>query len=323
MKLGTILWRVGLLFLILAGLGQYWLVQRTHDEVARLIARLVPHGDLHYDKLWPFPWGAGRVWGLSFEPAGGLQMALQTPTGLRITARELQISDIRFDDAGRLAHVRGRLLGLRAPVSEIRAPQVDSPDPTRIPSPTLFDLGYTQWRGDVDFDIQYVASPGLATMHFDAALVQMGHAVLDVQLGGSPQVFDRAPDQIMVRKLQLEFADGGLITRYKDVAAGRARLSRVGWEAVMADALDRRAKKEGWKWSDETAAASRKVIRESGYFRAAIDPPGDVALRNIRLYPMSDWPVLLGFGLSTTPGSNVLAPLAEDVTAPETPPASS
>ena len=320
MKLGTILWRVGLFIVVLAVLGQYWLVQRTHEEVARLIARLVPHGDLHYDKLWPYPWGAGRVWGLSFAPAGGLQLALQTPTGLKITAREMQISDLRFDSAGRLAHVRGRLLGVRAPVAELRAPQADSPDPTRIPSPTLFDLGYTQWRADIDFDIQYVASSGLATMHFDAALAQMGHAVLDAQLEGAPAVFDRAPDQIMVRKLQLEFADGGLITRYKDVSAGRSRMSRVGWEAAMIDALNRRARQEGWKWSEETAAASRKVIRDSAYFRAAIDPPGDIVLRNIRLYPMSDWPVLLGFGLSTTPGNNVLAPLVEDVAPPEAEP---
>ena len=298
MKLGTILWRASLVLVVLAGLGQYWLVQRTQEVTARLIAKLVPHGDLHYERLWPFPWGAGRAWGLSFQPAGGLQMALQTPMGMRIDARELRISELRFGDDGHLARARGRLLGM--------------PDPSRIPPPTLFDLGYTELRGDVDFDLQYVASSGLATLRFDAVLPQVGHAVLDAQLEGSPAVFERAPDQIMVRKLELEFSDGGLLTRYKDVSAGRARLGRAAWEAAMVDALDRRAKKERWKWSDDTASAARRVIRESGYFRASIDPPGDVAMRNIRLYPMADWPPLLGFGLSTVPGDDLLAPPAVD-----------
>lgn len=310
MKLGTLLWRVGLLIVVLAAAGQYWLVQRTHEEVARFIARLVPQGDLYYERLWPFPWGAGRVWGLSFRPAGGLQMALQTPMGMRIEARELRVDELRFDDAGRLAHARGKLLDVRAPIPERRAPRSESPRPASIPPPTLYDLGYTEFRGDVDFDVQYVASSGLATLWFDIGAAQMGRAILTTQLEGTPDVFDRAPDQIMVRKLMLEFTDGGLLARYKDVSAGRARLSRAAWESAMVEALDARAQKEGWKWSDGTAAASRRVIRESGYFRAAIDPPGDVALRNIRLYPLADWPPLLGFGLSTVPGTDLLAPTA-------------
>ncbi|TDU28146.1 hypothetical protein DFR24_2511 [Panacagrimonas perspica] len=310
MKLGTLVWRGFLILVVLAGLGQYWLVQRTQEEAARFIARLIPHGDLHYERLWPFPWGAGRVWGLSFRPEGGLQMALQTPMGMLIEARELRIRELRLDDAGHLARVRGTLLGVRIPIAERRAPKSESPDPARIPPPTLFDLGYTEFRGDVEFDIQYVASAGLATLSFDIGAPQIGRALLTTQLEGSPEVFDRAPDQIMVRKLALEFSDQGLLTRYKDVSAGRARLSRAAWESAMIAALNARALKEGWKWSDETAAASRKVIRESGYFHAAIDPPGDIALRNIRLYPMADWPPLLGFGLSTTPDDPPLAPPA-------------
>lgn len=312
MKLGTILWRTSLVLVALAGIGQYWLVQRTHETAARLIARLVPHGDLHYDRLWPFPWGAGRAWGLSFRPEGGLQMALQAPMGLRIDVRELRISELRFGDDGHLARVRGALLGMRIPVPERRSPTSESPDPARIPAPTLFDLGYTELRGDVDFDMQYVSSSGLAILRFDSVLPQIGHAILDAQLEGAPQVFDRAPDQIMVRKLELEFSDAGLLTRYKDVSAGRARLGRAAWEAAMVEALDRRAKKEGWKWSDDTAVAARRVIRQSAYFRASIDPPGDVAMRNIRLYPMADWPPLLGFGLSTVPGNDLLAPPAPE-----------
>ncbi len=314
MKLGTILWRAGLVLVVLACAGQYWLVQRTQEAAARFVARLVPHGDLHYGRLWPFPWGAARVWNLSFEPAGGLQMALRTPMGMRIDARELRICELRFGDDGNVSRIRGTLLGLRVPVPEWRAPTSESPDPASIPPPTLFDLGYTEIRGAVDFDIRYVASSGLAIVHFDATLPQMGHAVMNAQLGGTPQVFDRAPDQIMVRKLNLDFADGGLLTRYKEVSAGRARLGRPAWESAMVEALERRASKERWKWSDETANAARKVIRDSSYFHASIDPPGDIALRNVRLYAMADWPVLLGFILSTARGADAPAPLSAAAT---------
>lgn len=307
MKLGTVLWRVGLIAVVAACAGQYWLVQRTHEAAARWVARLVPHGDLHYERLWPFPWGAGRVWGLSFEPAGGLQMALGTSTGLRIQARELRVDEMRRGEDGTIARLRGRLVDVRVPVAERRAQTSDSPDPSRVPPPTLYDLGYTELRFDLDFDLQYLPSSNLALLRLDALGAQLGRAVLDARLQGSPRVFDRAPDQILVRRLELEFEDGGLLARFKDVSAARSRLNRTAWEAAMVEALDRRARKEGWKWSESTALAARRVVRDSSYFHALIDPPGDVALRNIRLYPIADWPALLGFGLTTEPGGERIA----------------
>ena len=59
--------------------------------------------------------------------------------------------------------------------------------------------------------------------------------------------------------------------------------------------------------AESTALAARRVVRDSSYFHALIDPPGDVALRNIRLYPIADWPALLGFGLTTEPGGERIA----------------
>ena len=298
MKLGTFLWRAGLVAVVAAGAGQYWLVQKTQEAAARLAARLVPQGELLYQRLWPSPWGGGRAWGLSFKPEGMLQIALQTPTGLRIEARELRLRDLRYGDDGTIERIRGCLLGVTVPVSQRRTTVPEPPDVARTPTPTLYDLGYEQLRFDVDFDIQYVATSNLALFHFNAAGADLGHAVLTAQLEGSPQVFDRAPDQILVRKLDLEFADGGLLRRFKDVSAARARLGRAAWEDAVLEHLDRRAQKEGWKWNAETARALRASVRQSDYVRIKVDPPGDVVLRNIRLYPVADWPTLLGFGLS-------------------------
>ena len=196
------------------------------------------------------------------------------------------------------------------PVPEYRSPIPEQPEVGRMPAPTLFDLGYTALRFDLEFDIQYVASSRLASLQFNAAGADIGHAVLSAQLEGTPQVFDRAPDQIMVRKMELEFADAGLLRRFKDVSAARARLSSAAWEDAMLAHLDRRARKEGWKWDADTARSLRTVVRHSDYVRMKIDPPGDVALRNIRLYPVADWPTLLGFGMSNQ--GRISAPLPAD-----------
>lgn len=311
MKLGTFLWRAGLVVAVAAGVGQYWLVQRTHEAAARLAARLIPQGELRYQRLWPFPWGGGRAWGLSFQPEGMLQVALQTPTGLRVEARELRLRELRYGDDGTIERVRGSLLDVRVPVAEYRAPIPEQPEVGRMPMPTLYDLGYAQLRFDLDFDIQYVAASRLALMHFNAAGADIGQAVLSAQLEGTPQVFDRAPDQILVRKLELEFADAGLLRRFKDVSAARARLGRAAWEDAMLAHLDRRARKEGWKWDADTARSLRAGVRQSDYVRLKVDPPGDVALRNIRLYAIADWPTLLGFGMTNEGRISAAPPIGQ------------
>lgn len=302
MKLGSFMWRTGLGLAISAGAAQYWLVQRTHEEVARFIARLVPHGELRYEKLFPFPWGAGRAWGVSFQPEGMLSLSLQTPPGLRIQVRELRIHSLRRGADGMIEHLDGRLIGVQVPVAQRRAAAPSGPNPATHAKPTLYDLGYQRLAFDLDFRIQYVSQASLAMVQLNAAGPDLGRAYLSAQLEGSPRTFERTQDQILVRKVELEFADAGLLARYKDVAAARARLSRPAWEAAMVEALQRRAAAERWKWDEATALAVRAAIRESGYFHALIDPPSDVALRNVRLYPVGDWPPLLGFTFSTEGG---------------------
>lgn len=299
MKLGRALGWAALLGLLLAGAGQWWLVQRTQEEMARWIARLVPQGELRYERLWPFPWGAGRAWGLSFQPEGMLRLTLQTEPGFRIQARELRVDEFRRGASGTVERVRGTLRGVRVPVQERRGRLPDTSDLMRIPPPTLFDMGYSELELDLAFDLKYVAEAQLALLSVNVHGQDIGHAVFDAQLEGTPQTFDRAPDQILVRKLIVEFEDAGLIRRYKDVSAARARLGLAAWQSAMTEQLDRRAAKEKWKWDADTAQAVRSAIRQSDYIQATIDPPGDVILRNIRLYALADWPVLLGFRFST------------------------
>jgi hypothetical protein len=299
MKLSTLLWRGLLLTAVVAGLGQWMLVQRTQEAVARFAARLVPYGDLHYDRLWPWPWGSARAWGVSFRPEGMLQIHLRTAPGLAVRAGELQVRELRWGEDGTVERVRGRLIGVRLPVAEQRAPVPETFDAAHPVWPTLYDLGYTELGFDLDFDLQYVASARLAHLRLDAAGEGLGQARLDAQLEGTPQTFDRAPDQILVRRVDLRFTDAGLLARLKDVSAARARLDRAAFEAALIEQLERRAKREKWKWDAASAAAARGLIRDPSALHLRIDPPGDVMLRNIRLYPMADWPLLLGFSIGT------------------------
>jgi hypothetical protein len=299
MKLGTVLRSSILVVVIAAVLGQWWLVRRTQEEAARFIARLVPQGELRYERLWPFPWGAGRAWGVSFQPEGLLRMSLQTAPGFRIQARELRVDEIQFAASGSVERLRGSLRDVRVPVQDLRALTAEGSDPTRIAPPTLFDLGYDALEFDLAFDVQYIDAANLALLRLNLAGTDIGHAVLHAQLEGTPQTFDRAPDQILVRKLELDYADAALLARFREVSAARARIGIAAWESAITEYLERRAARERWKWDDETAAAARELIRNPAHFRAVVDPPGDVILRNIRLYALADWPVLLGFSLTT------------------------
>lgn len=300
MKLGPFLLRAGVVAGLAMAAGQWWLVQRAHEDAARFIARLVPHGELRYERLLPLPWGAGRAWGVSFQPEGLLRVNFHLPPGFRIKARELRIDRLHTAPDGTLDQLRGRLLGVRAPVAALRAATPQSNDPMRIAPPTLHDLGYAALEFDLAFDLRYVRDAELALLDLELQGPAFARTTLRAQLEGRPQTFSRAPDQILVRKLVLDYADQGLLARYREVWAARARIGLPAWENAVIAHLDRRAEREHWKWDADTAAAARQLIRDPAQFQARVDPPGDVILRNIRLYALADWPALLGFSLSPT-----------------------
>lgn len=298
MKLGTLFWRAALGMLLVVAAAQYWLVQRSHDMAAQLAARLIPHGNLRYEKIWPDLWGSGRVWGLSFEPAGLTQLSLQLPPGFRLYARQLRIHGLQLAADGSLERVRGTFLDVQIPVAERRAPRPERVDAADMPAPTLFDLGYPQLQFDMDFSVQYIRDPGVALIELNAAGVDLGRAYVRAQLGGAPEVFSRAPDQILLRQAELQWADSGLGQRFKNLSAARSRTSQSGWEQALIARLDRLVASRKWRWDNASVQAARRAIRDPSHLRAGINPPGNVVLRNIRLYPVGDWPPLLGFTLS-------------------------
>lgn len=290
-------WRVGLVLALAAALLQAYLVKRTQEELGRLAARLVPHGELRYERLWPLPWGAGRIWGLSFQPEGLLQLSLQTPPGLRVHARELQVHRVRLDAGGLIERVEGRLISVEIPVAPLPAAETRGSDLARQHWPSLHELGFERIALDVDFRVQYLAQADLAVIELDATGAGLGRARANLQLEGSPHQFQRIQDQIRLRSLDLSFVDEGLLGRYKATAAVRARLAPADWERATILALDRRMRTERWRWDGDSVNALFALIREPRSLRLRIDPRCDVLLRDVRRYPYSAWADRLGFVL--------------------------
>lgn len=297
MKLGAVLKIALLVVLVLGVVAQYVLVRRTQQTLDQITARLVPHGELRYGRVWPFLWGGGRIRDLSFQPEGVLRLGLHAQPGFRVAVQELRLRRLRTTPDGQLMAVHGSAYGVEVPLAALHGIAVAGPAGLPLPSPA--DLGFDALRFDVDFRIEYVDEGRLAMAAFTAQGPVLGQLHLDVQLEGARENFARAPEQLLMRRLAVEWADGGLAERFRDVAAARARLGRSAWEQAMAAQLDRRAREERWTWDAGTVAALRRLISGADYLRLQLDPPGDVVLRNLRLYALPDWPALLGFELGT------------------------
>lgn len=291
--MASMLWRGAVLLLVAAGLAQYALVQRAHEVATRLREHLVPQGELRYGRLWPQLWGTGRVWDLSFQPEGLLRLSLQTPEGFRLRVDELEVRELRRDPAGGIEFLSGRLHGLRVPVFGQYAEIVERSDRP----PTGFDPGYHELRLDADFSARYVEEAGLALLRIDARAAGLGQLRLRAQLEGTPQVFERAQDRIRLRRLDLEFDDDGLLSRYQSVAAARAQLSLPDWKRATIERLDRRAVAENWGWDAASRESLRRTIDNPERGCVSLRPPGEVFLSRLRLYRAADWAPLLGLRL--------------------------
>lgn len=282
--------------------AQYALLQRSHAAARQLILRLIPYGQLSYEKLWPWFWAAGNVWGLAFEPAGLVQLNLHTPNGYRVSLRELHIRRLDPGWIDGRPSVRGSLEGLSFPVQERRSPPPDPSRPAAGGLPTLHELTYRKLEFDVDFSAEFIPEAKLLLLHFEGDGESVGRFKLFMQLEGDAATFKRAPDQIVLRRLDLQFADGGLLHRYRETAAARRGLGPDELMQALGVALDLQAQSPSWTWDPQSTQALREGLRKADSFRVRLDPPGKIYLRNIRLYRPRAWGADLGFSLGVNKG---------------------
>lgn len=279
----------------LATLGQYALVQRCDEAARALVLRLIPYGQLGYEKLWPWFWGGGHVWNVSFEPAGLLQLNLQTPPGYRLRARELRVHWIDPGWFSGMPTVSGSLQGLVLPVPERRSP---APEPgTPGPMPSLHELGYRALQFNAGFRARFIPEARLLLLQVEGRAVDIGAFHMKLHLEGDAATFKRAPDRILLRRLELSFSDGGLLQRYREVAAARRGVSATELTQVLQQALDGIAQTPAWTWDPASTQALRQALADPKSFQAQLDPPAQVLLRNIRLYRPAIWGRELGFSL--------------------------
>ncbi|MGB0955713.1 MAG: hypothetical protein ACPGZP_06885 [Panacagrimonas sp.] len=281
-------WLLSLSLLLVAlGLVEFWLVQRAHQAMRELRTSLVAHGELRYQRLWPWLWGAGRVEGLSFEPAGLLQSQTGLPQGYRIQIEKLTVERIDPGWIGDSVAVRGRMLGLKLPLIE----PADSPAPDR--PPILTELGYQQWVFDFDYQARYLPAAKMWVLQLEGFGDDFVSLSASLTLGGDLALLQNAPDQIRLARLALSVEDAGLWDRYRAVSEQR------GFDqAALADYWNQHIERlpDAQGWDAQRRNALHAVIDEQRGFEVVLEPPGEMLLRNLRLSPFHTWPK--GFGLT-------------------------
>lgn len=307
MKARSIALRALVPVLLIAAVAQAWLVQRSHEVARALRERVVPYGDLHYETLWLQPWGAGHVWGLSFQPEGLLSLNFGTPPGYRLTAEELRFARPRWDEQGRIDELRGELLGLQIPVGPVRIAGSDPRARAAAQLPDLADLGLASLVVDLRFRLRRAPEQDLALLHLELSSAGLGRAVIHAHLDATDAVLQRAPDHIRLRRLRLEYADAALLERLKAGAAARSGMTVPDWEKAMTRRVAQLRSSRAWDWDAAMAEALQAMIATPLRGRIELDPPGGVPIRELRRYRAGEWPQRLGLRL---------IPVAADAAAP-------
>ena len=290
MSLGALLLRLLLLAGIAAGAAQWWLLQRAEFVAQQIAAQWQGYGRLHYERIWVWLWGSGSVRNLSFEPTGLTQAALGTPLGYRLSIGRIDFDRPSFAEDGSLSELRLRYTDLALPMEDayrLRGRQAP---------PALASLGYPALHLDGQLHWQQVAASRLLLLDGDAQGADFARLRFGLQLDADLNRLQQAPDQIGLRKFNLEIEDRGLMPRYRQYWAMKLQLTPEATAQALIAELDRRAARERWKWDEASSEALRAFIRDPQRAAIDLDPPGDdVILRNLSLYRVGDWPQLLGF----------------------------
>ena len=291
----SLLWRGAFVLTLLAAIVQAWLLQRAYAEMDRLVARLVPQGELRFEGLWPFLWGEVRIWGLSFQPEGLLKISMQTPTGFRVSVRELRIARWRLDENRQIEFVKGSLRGLHVPLDPGAAAPAARAVRARLPTPA--ELGFSALEMELDFTARYLGAADMAVLDADGRSNVWGKVRASVQLEGNAAAFARSQDQLLLRKLRVDFPDHQQLLQLKQLAARRAALSNAAWAQGLGAGLQQRARTERWDWTAGSLDALQRAIKESRSVRITLQPPGSFPARNLRLVKPAQWSRELGFRL--------------------------
>jgi hypothetical protein len=289
LKLSTLLLRVGLLAVVGVGVAQWWALHQAELATQRFLYQWQAYGQVRYDSLWVNLWGTGVLRGVSLQPNGLTQAMLGTPLEYRITAKEVRIDRLDLADDGSLERAKIRLVDVSLPMSDgYRLRGRDVP-------PALSALGYQSLDLQAKLDVRSLPASSLLLIDADLDGADSAHLRFDLQLDATPGQLAHAPDQVGLRKLQLDYQDHGLMNRYLGQRGSELAISRDRTADAVIALLDQRAKRERWRWDDASATALRSFIRRPQAFHVLMDPPAEVILRNLNLYAVGDWAPLLGF----------------------------
>lgn len=296
MKLRSLLLWVVMLAALVAGGLQIWKQQQTRDQLAWFTGYAQAYFNLRYEDLWAPLIGPLELRSAHLTVGSRLRGLLGLPGGYYLQAERLYLDDFRS------SHGSPELLALR--LQRMRAPTPAwlsrGPDARVLGMPILplANLGYADLRGDAQLNADY--SPGSRALGVAGALQLQDFADLqfDLELDVDEQIMQGWPDDGGLRTLSLNLQDRGFLERYKARVAQRRRINTAAAEAELLAELESYAQTQQLRWSDESAAAVRRFMHRGGQLQVRMLPLAGFELRNLSLYPLGEWPVLLGLEIS-------------------------
>lgn len=296
MKLRSLLlWIVMLATLAVGGL-QIWKQQQTRDQLAWFSGYAQAMFNLRYDELWAPLVGPLELRSVYLTAGRLLRESLSLPGGYYLQADTLYLDEFRSDNS-RPELLALRLEGLRLPTPDWLSRGTDARFMGMAILP-LANLAYTELRGGAQLNAAF--SPGSRALGVagDIELEDFARLQFNLELDVDERIMQGWPDDGGLRSLSLTLRDGGFLERYKGRVAQRRRINLAAAEAELLRELDDYAQTQQLRWSDESAAAARRFLHRGGQLKITMLPLAGFELRNLQLYPLGEWPVLLGLELS-------------------------
>lgn len=258
-----------------------------------LAARLEPLGRLDYQGLQAWPWGRGSLTGLQLRLSPIAARPLGLPVGERLRIERVEVLDYREQPSGTPESLNLRWTGLHWPL-----PGADRPELARGLAP-LQELGLRELRVDGALEFRYLASDRSLRLDLDLRLPTLAAADLGLSLRGGPELFEGRFGQLELSRMRLDYRDQGLLARLRQSPTLRTGIDDLAPEHGLQSRFDRVT--AGWNWTTGDRERLQRFLREPLALKLELDPPGQLELRNLRLYDPADLPAVLGLSVPDSP----------------------
>lgn len=295
MRLSTLLLTTGALC---GAAFAYWsghCQQQAELGLRVLSARLEPVGQLRYQELRAWPWGRGRVTGVSLRLSAPAASRLGLANGAVLRAERVDLLDFHALDDSTPTALKLSWTGLRWPLPEATvAPEPGSLRPSRRREP-----GPAELRINGDLHLQYLPSERSLRLRIDARSPMLAAVDSELSLRAGPEAFLGRFDDVELIGARFDYRDLGLLAQRRGSTLLSAPVAgSVGAERLWDRVEQHLTTPNTLHWTDGDERRLRDFLREPTALRLVLAPPGRLQLRDLPMYASVDLPQVLGVELS-------------------------